>query len=99
MKKQICRGAIALAAIMLLSVPVFVSAADNETTLNLKVNNDYHLNQDGRPTPSYDFLVPLYADDESVLFFNPRYHIDDETNINRAEEWNLGLGYRHMILG
>jgi hypothetical protein len=41
----------------------------------------------------YDFLIPLYFTEDSLLFFYPRYAFDDRGGY----EWNLGLGYRYLI--
>ena len=42
----------------------------------------------------FDILAPIYFTDKSVLFFNPKVSFDDR----EGYEWNLGLGYRHMLL-
>jgi len=51
--------------------------------------------QDHRVIGYYDLLVPLYPGEKSVLFFNPRFSHDDRSSY----EWNLGLGYRHLLMG
>jgi len=42
---------------------------------------------------SFDFLIPFYQGEKNILFFNPKYSLD---NLGGSEV-NLGFGYRHLL--
>ena len=52
----------------------------------------------GTGTADYtvEMLSPLYQNASSMLFFNPRFRINP--GLNDEDEYNLGLGYRRLIL-
>ena len=83
-----------------MSIVVFSGSAysfedESNNSFNLELRANYYLNHEDYPILKYEFLVPLYASDDSLLFFSPKYH--EDTN-DDSHEWQLGLGYRHMIL-
>ena len=48
---------------------------------------------DDRTIYSFDFLVPLWQTERDILFFNPKFSLDDQ----KGSEVNLGFGYRHLV--
>jgi hypothetical protein len=82
---------------LVFSVFLFASSAhatsddkNGGPTWMIYFNPGVRFGTDNRTLYILDFLVPLYQDDKSILFANPRYTPNDQD----GWEVNLGLGYR-----
>ena len=83
--KQIARLLLCILASIDLGLSA-VQAKEGTFTLGARIGQDV-----GEAYLS--LLIPLYAQNQSILFFNPRGALKDEGET----EGNLGLGFRHMF--
>ena len=42
---------------------------------------------------TFEFFIPMWGDNESLVFFNPHFRLDDKD----SKELNVGLGYRRLL--
>jgi len=92
-RKILFPAALVMLAVILLSGPgAFGQEEDDDWKMYMRPGIRFGSNS--RVIGYYDFMVPLYSSDTNVLFFNPKLSHDDRSGY----EWNLGLGYRHMLM-
>jgi hypothetical protein len=91
---------IILAFFLVFSVFLFASSAYATTDdknggppWTIYFNPGVRFGTDNRTLYILDFLIPLYRDDKSILFAEPRYTPNDQD----GWEVNLGLGYRRLL--
>ncbi len=76
-----------------LALPVSGAAAEDTDDLSVYFRPAVRFGTDDRTITSFDLLVPFWQGDKSILFFNPRYSLDDRD----GSEVNFGFGYRHLL--
>lgn len=92
-KRIVVVTALLTLALTLVSVSV-VFSQEEEDAYKMYMRPGIRFGSNSRVIGYYDFMVPLYTSDTNVLFFNPKLSHDDRSGY----EWNLGLGYRHMLM-